>query len=124
MAKTPQPAAPPAKTGAKAALPAADAKAAPQERPAATKFACVAPAARAVFLAGTFNDWSPKAMPMIKDAEGNWDVEVSLPPGRYEFKFVVDGAWCCEPGCDGPHDGCPKCCANEFGTMNRVIEVT
>ena len=95
-----------------------------KERPAATRFACLAPAARAVFLAGTFNGWGPKATPMIKDAEGNWDIAVPLSPGRYEFKFVVDGAWCCEPGCDGPYLGCPKCVANSFGTMNRVIEVT
>jgi hypothetical protein len=49
---------------------------------------------------------------------------VALPPGRYEFKFVVDGAWCCEPGCEGPHHGCPKCVPNSSGTMNRLIEVT
>ena len=28
-----------------------------------------------------------------------------------------------EPGCEGEHHGCPKCCANDFGTMNRVLEV-
>lgn len=95
-----------------------------QEGPAATKFACLAPAARAVFLVGTFNGWDAKATPMIKDAEGNWEVAVALPPGRHEFKFVVDGALCCEPGCEGPHQGCPKCVPNESGTMNRFIEVT
>ena len=95
-----------------------------QERLAATKFACHAPAARAVFLAGTFNGWDPKATPMLKDATGNWDVAVALSPGRYEFKFVVDSEWCCEPGCDGAYYECPKCVSNPLGTMNRVIEVT
>ena len=98
-------------------------KAAPQERPVTTKFERRAPAARAVFLVGTFNGWDPKATPMIKDAEGNWDVAVALPPGRYEFKFVVDGVLCCEPGCDEPHHGCQKCVPNSSGTMNRLIEV-
>ena len=60
---------------------------------------------------------------MIKDAKGNWDVAVALPPGHHEFKFVVDGVSCCEPGCEGPHQGCPKCVPNESGTMNRFIEV-
>ncbi len=95
-----------------------------QERPAATRFTCHAPAARAVFLAGTFNGWDPKATPMIKDAEGNWDVAVPLSPGRYEFRFVVDGVSCCEPGCEGAQHGCSKCVPNSSGTMNRLIEVT
>ena len=60
---------------------------------------------------------------MTKDAKGNWDVALALPPGRHEFKFVVDGVSCCEPGCEGPHQGCPKCVPNSSGTMNRFIEV-
>jgi hypothetical protein len=126
-------AAPADKPAAIAVKPAADAppkgsgsapSAPAQERPAATKFECLAPAARAIFLAGTFNGWNAKATPMTKDAKGNWDVALALPPGRHEFKFVVDGAWCCEPGCEGPHQGCPKCVPNSSGTMNRFIEVT
>jgi len=74
-------------------------------------------------LAGTFNDWSTTATPLKRFGDGQWKVALQLLPGRYEFKFLVDGAWCCEPGCDGPHDGCPNCVSNEFGTMNRVIEV-
>ena len=61
---------------------------------------------------------------MIKDVEGHWDVAVVLPQGRYEFKFVVDGVWCCESGCNGTNRACPKCVSNPFGTMNRLIEVT
>lgn len=57
---------------------------------------------RAVFVAGTFNDWNPTAAPMTRGA---------------------DGEWCCEPGCETAYHGCPKCVPNSFGTMNRVIEV-
>ena len=61
---------------------------------------------------------------MTKDAEGNWSVAVDLKPGRYEFKYVVDGVWwCCEPGSDEPQPGQAGCVPNSFGTMNRVIEV-
>jgi len=88
-----------------------------------TPFTCHAPNARAVFLAGTFNQWNTKAAPMKKGADGNWATAIELPPGRHEFKFVVDGVWCCEPGCDGTNRNCPKCVPNAFGTMNRVIEV-
>lgn len=99
-------------------------KAHKQQTSRATRFTCPAPSAQAVFLAGSFNGWDPAATPLAKDAEGNWGVTVDLPPGRYEFKFVVDGEWCCEPGCDEPNHGCPNCVPNPFGTMNRVIEVT
>ena len=61
---------------------------------------------------------------MFKDTEGNWEVAVPLRPGRYEFKFAVDGVLCCEPGCEGSNHGCAKCVPNSSGTMNRLIEVT
>ncbi len=93
------------------------------KRPVATRFTCLAPEGRAVFLAGTFNGWDPNATPMTKNADGNWDVSVTVAPGRYEFKFVVDGTWHCEPGCDDTNRGCPECVPNSFGTMNRVIGV-
>lgn len=95
----------------------------PRLRTAGTEFTCHAPDAGAAFVAGTFNDWNPTATPMTRDADGTWAVALDLPPGRYEYKFVVDGAWCCEPGCETAHHGCPKCVANPFGTMNRVVEV-
>jgi 1,4-alpha-glucan branching enzyme len=98
-------------------------KAAKHPKAKATAFSCHAPEARAIFLAGTFNDWNTGATPLTKDADGNWAVALELPPGRHEFKFVVDGVWCCEPGCDGTNRDCPKCVPNPFGTMNRVIEV-
>jgi 1,4-alpha-glucan branching enzyme len=89
-----------------------------------TLFSCHAPKAGVVCVAGTFNGWDPAATPMIKDAKYNWDVAVVLPPGHHEFKFVVDGTWCCEPGCDGANHDCPRGVPNSFGTINRVIEVT
>ena len=87
------------------------------------KVSCHAPDAKAVFVAGTFNAWTPDATPLHRDADGHWKATLQLPPGHQEFKFVVDGEWCCEPGCEHEYKGCPKCCANEFGTMNRVLEV-
>lgn len=86
-------------------------------------FTCHAPEAKAVFVAGTFNDWKPDDIPLQCQSEGEWAVKVPLAAGRHEFKFIVDGQWCCEPGCEGEYHGCPKCVPNECGTMNRVLEV-
>lgn len=90
----------------------------------ATQFACRAPAAKAVLLAGSFNGWKPDATPMTKNGQGDWSATLDLPPGRYEYKFVVDGNWCCEPGCDDRNHEGHDCVANDYGTQNRVIEVT
>jgi len=82
-----------------------------------------APEAKEVFVAGTFNDWNPTSHPLKRTGDGHWALTLDLPPGRYEYKFVIDGQWCCEQGCDKHYDGCPGCVANQFGTMNRILEV-
>lgn len=46
-----------------------------------------------VCLAGSFNDWSIEAMPMVRLGEDRWVKNLTLPPGRYEYRFVVDGQW-------------------------------
>lgn len=94
-----------------------------QERMKKARFAFPAPDAEAVHLAGTFNDWDMRAAPMTKDASGEWVIELALAPGRYEYKFVVDGQWCCKPGQPDTPAEAPDCVCNEHGTMNRVIEV-
>lgn len=94
-----------------------------KEKSKTTGFSCHVPDASAVFLAGTFNDWQMDATPMTKDAQGTWKANLEMPSGRHEFKFVVDGSWCCEAGCDGTNHECPKCVSNPFGSMNRVIDV-
>lgn len=95
-------------------------KQAPSRR---TVFSCRALSAQAIFLAGTFNGWAADATPMVKDADGNWSVTLDLPPGRFEYKFIADGVWCCEPGCDDRAFQGADCVPNDCGTRNRVIEV-
>lgn len=49
---------------------------------------------RDVFLAGTFNDWNDRADRMTDDdGDGIFTVTLLLAPGRYEYKFVVDGKY-------------------------------
>ena len=86
---------------------------------------CHAPEAKAVFVSGTFNDWKPDATPLHRHRPNDeWTGTVPLPPGRHEYKFVVDGEWCCEPGIQDEHRSSNECVANELGTMNRVLEVS
>jgi hypothetical protein len=61
--------------------------------------------------------------PLSKGTDGDWNASLDLKPGRYEYKYVVDGAWCCGPGHDADEQGCQECVPNPFGTKNRVIVV-
>jgi hypothetical protein len=48
--------------------------------------------AKSVSLAGTFNQWKPDANPLTgPDAKGVWSLEMTLPAGVHEYKFVVNG---------------------------------
>ena len=74
------------------------------------------PAATAVAIAGTFNDWRPEATPMVAMGQGRWLRELVLLPGRYEYLFVADGQWLADPLAQ-------TTVPNPFGGVNSVITV-
>ena len=88
------------------------------------EFSCHAPDAQAVNVAGTFNDWKPVTLPLDRQADGYWKTTLPLPPGHHEFKFIVDGQWCCEPGAKDESQERSGYSQNPFGTMNRVLELS
>ena len=49
--------------------------------------------------------------------ESKWVKELSLPPGRYEYQFVVDGRWM-------PDLTAADEMPNPFGGFNSVVEVS
>ncbi len=46
--------------------------------------------ARSVSVIGTFNGWSPRSTPMRHVGPGRWEATLSLEPGRYAYRFLVD----------------------------------
>ena len=72
--------------------------------------------ARDVCIAGSFNDWHAAATPMIALGDGKWAKELTLPPGRYEYRLVVDGQWVDDPTAKGTTP-------NPFGEFNAVLIV-
>ena len=72
---------------------------------------------KTVYLAGCFNQWNPTGKKMLdKKNEGVYTTSVKLAPGRYEYKFVIDGTWCADPeNLDFVQ--------NDHGTLNSVIVV-
>jgi len=53
--------------------------------------------AGSVCLAGTFNDWNPHVSPLKNVHNGAWSLRLLLAPGRYEYRFLVDGQWRMDP---------------------------
>ena len=45
-----------------------------------------------VSVLGDFNLWEPTALSDV-DGDGVWRTSMFLPPGRYEYAFVIDGRW-------------------------------
>lgn len=60
------------------------------------EFSLLAPKARTVRLAGSFNQWQPQLLPMARKGRF-WRVIVPLSPGRYEYAFERDGDWVPDP---------------------------
>ncbi len=81
-----------------------------------TEFEFYAPEAQKVSVGGTFNDWNELKAPLKKDSEGKCKLELSLSPGRYEYRYLVDGVW-------QNDQRTVECIPNAFGTWNCVVEV-
>jgi 1,4-alpha-glucan branching enzyme len=80
------------------------------------QFDLYAPDAKRVCLAGNFNNWDVDDLLMKKDKKGTWQVSFPLPPGRYEYRFRVDGVWQDDPNA-------PERVGNPFGSQNclRIV---
>jgi chromosome partitioning protein len=68
----------------------------PAEEPAERNiaFRISAPQAKDVHIVGDFNHWKINdASRLTRHDDGQWDKTVALSPGKYRYKFVVDGEW-------------------------------
>lgn len=59
------------------------------------------PGAKRVFIAGSFNGWQPSVTPLKNRGGGRWLLDMDVKPGRYEYRFVVDGKWTDDPTVPG-----------------------
>lgn len=82
----------------------------------AIEFVYYAPDARKVAVAGNFNNWDPESLAMKKNKRGQWKATVKLLPGRYEYKYFVDGSWVLDKRC-------AEVVADNQGGQSCVIDV-
>ncbi|MFH1477457.1 MAG: glycogen-binding domain-containing protein [Verrucomicrobiota bacterium] len=70
-----------------------------------------------VYIVGSFNDWNPLQTRLRDESgDGRYRVSLALAPGRYEYKFVVNGQWRIDPKCPDP-------IVNRYNTLNGVVTV-
>lgn len=87
-----------------------------QERGKEVAFEIHAPEAASVAVVGDFTGWSTTPIRLTPDSGGRWKGSVCLGPGTYEYKYLVDGRFLCDPSCgDLVPDG--------FGAANCVLTV-
>ncbi|MBE0646888.1 MAG: alpha-amylase [Bacteroidales bacterium] len=66
-----------------------------------------------VRIAGQINDWNPDKNPMQFNGT-IWETKILLPPGNYQYKFVVDDEWISDPGN-------PDTISNGIGGYNSLL---
>ena len=80
------------------------------------QFSVQAPTARAVSVAGDFNEWSPDIQLQDVDGDGVWTGRVAVRPGVHQYMFVLDGQWVTDPNAQRYVD-------DGFGHRNAVMVV-
>ncbi|KAG1331626.1 sucrose nonfermenting 4-like protein [Cocos nucifera] len=69
-----------------------------------------------VFICGSFLRWTePRPMMLMDGSLSEFQAFFDLPPGAYQYRFLVDGTW--------RFDERQPCLADEYGTVNNVIFV-
>ena len=85
--------------------------------PARAVFSYFAPEARDIRVAGEFNNWRPSERHKLsKKKDGKWGLKIPLMPGKYEYKFIVDGQWREDP--ENPNNR-----IGDHGQKNSILEV-
>lgn len=75
------------------------------------------PDASRVHVVGDFNGWRLSDSGLLQRADdGRWATEMHLRPGRYRYKFVVDGRWQEDPAN-------PQQETNTFGSLDSILTV-
>jgi len=89
-----------------------------QRKPARVRdFVLSAPKAKGVYLVGDFNGWRIDEESLLWDCgRGVWQKRLALMPGRYRYKFVIDGKWIADPSNSVAEP-------NPYGGFDSILEI-
>lgn len=81
-------------------------------------FTFKSPTAKAVQLAGDFNDWVPdRGVSTRQSPDGTWEKVTRLGPGVYQYRYFVDGEW-------KPDPSNPRRVEGPAGGVNSVLIIS
>lgn len=72
--------------------------------------------AREVIFTGDFTGWSRETLRLVPHGDDEWVAILTIPPGRYEYRLLVDGEWRDDPEAEERVE-------NPFGSKNCVLRV-
>ena len=80
-------------------------------------FKLEAPEGSVVQIAGDFNKWVPESLDFM-ESQGRpmWHKTISLRPGSYEYKYLVDGRWIADPANESTVE-------DAYGGVNSLISL-
>ena len=81
----------------------------------AVDFLFFAPLSKKVLLGGDFNSWNAKKNSLKKSDSGIWKTSLKLKPGRYEYRFNIDGGW------ENDNQRQTELAGNSFGQTNNIL---
>jgi 1,4-alpha-glucan branching enzyme len=71
---------------------------------------------RDIFLVGDFNQWNERSHPLRRIKDRSYELELEIPPGKYRFKYLVDGVWWNDPDAE-------EYAPNPWGSEDSVIRI-
>jgi len=80
------------------------------------KFVWPGDEAGAIFLVGDFNQWNESSHKMRRTDARGFELEMEIPPGKYRFKYLVDGVWWNDPEAE-------EYAPNPWGSEDSVIRI-
>ena len=76
------------------------------------------PVAHDVQLVGDFSNWEPAENIMVQEKKNKiWKGVIPLSPGKYQYKFIVDGEWKIDPYN-------PGAVTSDLGVNNSLVTVS
>ncbi len=89
----------------------------PEAAAGGVRFSFLAPSAKSVTIAGSFNRWDPDQDRLTgPDRKGIWTIVLPLSRGRYEYRFVINNnEWVLDPSVPSMDDG--------LGEKNSIVVV-
>jgi chromosome partitioning protein len=79
-------------------------------------FSLSAPDAGEIYVAGEFNNWAVDETSRMTIENGVWKKRLTLPVGRYRYRFVIDGKWVEDTNNPVKEE-------NPYGTMDSLLNV-